>query len=182
MNSLYFILNQTSVQTQVFPWMFQVVQAVEGRKTVCSCHERKWLCDQAEVWQPLLLQGVHTGRVRSCVVTTNRRDDSHWPELNYSRLKRTTNVMLGGKQVVVCGYGEVCVIKSSLLKNNLKFFQIFLQLRQPLLSVSPLSGWQGLLCRSERTGRRHICDRSGSYLRPSGLVWKEDAFICQEGK
>lgn len=30
--------------------------------------------------------------------------------LFYSRLKRTTDVMFGGKQVVVCGYGEVSVI------------------------------------------------------------------------
>lgn len=30
-----------------------------------------------------------------------------WPELTSSRLKRATNVMFGGKQVVVCGYGEV---------------------------------------------------------------------------
>ena len=43
--------------------VFQVVPAVKGGQAVCPGHERQRLGDQAEIWQPLLLQGVHTGRV-----------------------------------------------------------------------------------------------------------------------
>ncbi len=100
--------------TRVSPPGFQVVPAVKGRQAVRPSHERERLCDQAEIWQPLLLQGVHTGRVMNHAVNIKQVKSSGTAQsnsltmLNSSvRLKRTTDVMFGGKQVVVCGYGEV---------------------------------------------------------------------------
>lgn len=92
----------------------QVVPAVQGRQAVRSRHERQRLGHQAEVRQPVLLPGVHSGRVSGI-------GPRHWTsplkgaETVFTdsspaflrRLKRTTDVMFGGKQVVVCGYGEV---------------------------------------------------------------------------
>lgn len=47
------------------PTVLQVIPAVKGGQAMCSRYEREWLGDQAEIWQPLLLQGVHTGWVRN---------------------------------------------------------------------------------------------------------------------
>lgn len=41
----------------------QAVSAVQSWETVRARHERKRLCDQAEVRQPVLLQRIHPGRV-----------------------------------------------------------------------------------------------------------------------
>lgn len=117
----------------------QVVPALQSREAVCPSHERQRLGDQAEVWQPLLLQRVHLRRVdkshlfnlitdcettRLCCLNfyccraftlTPSLLQTVWINIRLRvhdcvsilRLKRTTDVMFGGKQVVVCGYGEV---------------------------------------------------------------------------
>lgn len=101
----------------------QIVPALQGWKTVRPGHERQRLGDQAEVRQPVLLQRVHPGRVRgaSTALTAakkrkikeaaRKKNLCHWEKekknLFSFSLKRTTDVMFGGKQVVVCGYGEV---------------------------------------------------------------------------
>lgn len=51
--------------------VFQVVPALKERQTVHSYHERKRLCDQAEIRQPLLLQGVDSRWVITRVVAIN---------------------------------------------------------------------------------------------------------------
>lgn len=90
--------------------MFQAAPAVKGRPAVRPGDERQRLGDQAEVRQPLLLQGVHTGRVLDRAHPGGVKSDSASsltvPGLCF-RLRRTTDIMFGGKQVVVCGYGEV---------------------------------------------------------------------------
>lgn len=81
-------------------------------------------------------------------------------ELAY-RLKQTTGVMLGGKQVVVCGYGEVSkhITASASFSWTTGTWPCFLS-----------EGRQGLLCCPQSAGLHCLRDRNRSHLCSSGLV------------
>lgn len=86
-------------------------------------------------------------------------------------LKRTTDVMFGGKQVVVCGYGEV---ERTFLSRSLYELVLYSHMGNILSSYGDIflshSGGERLLRRPQSDGLHRLRDRDRPHLCLAGLV------------
>lgn len=128
----------------------------------------------------------------SCVISslTVTLVSLHWQHItviclfSIFRLKRTTDVMFGGKQVVVCGYGEVS--QHQLILRRVAKAQNFLSWTLAIC-MSHLQclnmqyylyvGGQGLLLCSESFGSHCVCNGDRPYLCSPGLVRYTQCFL-----
>lgn len=155
--------------------LLQVIPAVKGGQALCSCYERERLGDQAEIWQPLLLQGVHTGWVRNRFMCkqVNTRESVSLCQTRFSGWREPLTSCLEESR-------RWCVVMARSVGNRFLFPHVICMKWWRLSCVSFPVGWQRLLCCAEGSGGCRIRHRGGSHLCPSGLVWMAKKLLFKQ--